>query len=235
MLLAALMPAISRPDISWHIGLDLANKYIWRGQDLTDRPVLQGVVELSAGRLTCGLWANMELTNVNDRSADISELDYYVAISDKLAHITAAQYSAGLIVYDFHGRSSDGGRTPDTIEAFFGLTLDLPLSPSMKAYLDQAQGIYICLSLAERLSIGLDLQANLGWATSNYNKYYWLLSENLFNDLQLKASYPINMGQWTLSPCISYVTLASSSIRSADVYNSDSSQFIVMFSIHRDL
>ena len=78
-------------------------KHIWRGQNLSDDPVLQPGVSASYNGLTAGIWGNMDLTNINGNSGDFSEVDYSLDYSGAIPGFEGAGYYVGVIYYDFPG------------------------------------------------------------------------------------------------------------------------------------
>ncbi|MHC4061299.1 MAG: hypothetical protein ACYSR4_04380 [Planctomycetota bacterium] len=76
---------------------------------------------------------------------------------------------------------------------------------------------------------------SLGRGSSSYNRFYWGLNSSKLNDLLLSASFPVEMGNWTVAPSVSYVTLVSSSIRDTDAYGTDSDFFVASIGISKSL
>jgi hypothetical protein len=141
-------------------------------------------------------------------------------------------YSVGLIYYDFPNTG-----LLDTTEAYLGLGLDLPLSPSVTWYLDldEAEGSYVSLgiehSVEEIFEIGPDIPvamqigASLGWGSGSYNKYYWGTDQTKLNDLVLSVSFGFEVAGWKIMPSVNYVTLVSDDIRDTDAYGTNSDFF----------
>jgi hypothetical protein len=231
--------AAAQDEMSLEITADYAGKYIWRGQNLTDDPVFQPGVSGAYGNLTLGIWGNLDLTNINDRSGDFSEIDYYLDWSDDLSNLEGLGYSVGLIYYDFPGSGAGGTRVPDTLEAYLGLNFDLPANPTITGYhdLDEAEGTYITLSVGHTIEqafelgpdvpVAVDLGATLGWASASYNDYYWGTEQSKINDLVLSVSFPFEVAGLTVTPNLNYVTLLSDDIRDTDAYGTDSDFFFV--------
>src|SRR4030042_708603 len=214
------------------VSFDYAGKYIWRGQNIDDEPVLQPALGVSCNGLTAKIWGNFELTNINGNSGDFSEVDYSLDYSGTLSGIEGIGYSIGLIYYDFPGTE-----TKDTTEIYSGLNLDFPLNPSVTIYhdIDEADGSYICLcagygieefiEISPDIPLGLDIGVSLGWGSGSYNKYYWGTDQSKLNDLAFSVSFPVEIKGWTLLPSLNYVTLLSDDIRNTDAYGSDSDFF----------
>jgi hypothetical protein len=207
-------------------------KYIWRGQNLDDDIVFQPGVSASYNGLTAGIWGNMELTKINDCRNEFTEFDYSLDYSSDVPGLSGVGYSVGLIYYNFPNTN-----VQDTLEAHCGFSFDLPLSPSVKWYLDldEAEGSYVSLgiehSIEEVFKIGPDVPvtmeagASLGWGSGSYNKYYWGTDQAKLNDLVLSASFPFEVAGWTVTPSVNYITLVSDDIRDTDAYGTSSDYF----------
>jgi hypothetical protein len=223
--------------IDVEVTADYFGKYIWRGQNIDDDPVLQPSISGGYRNLTATIWGNLELTNINDKSGDFSELDYSFDYSDMLPGIDGIGYSVGVIYYDFPSRAADGTKPPDTTELYWGLTFDLPLNPSVTAYhdVDEADGSYVSLAIIHsteaiarlgQTPIRMEIGASLGWGSSSYNRYYWGTDRSRMQDLAFLVSFPVQFASWTVIPSVNYVTLVSSDIRDTDAYGTDSDFFV---------
>jgi len=220
--------------IELEASVDFLSKYIWRGQNIDDDPVFQPGISAAYGNLNASIWGNLELTNINDKSGDFSELDYSLGYTGTLPSVDGVGYSIGVIYYDFPSSAADGNRTPDTTEVYWGLNFDVPLSPSVTIYhdVDEAEGSYVSLSaghnieniveLGPDIPVGMEINASLGWGSGSYNKYYWATDQSKFNDLAFSVSFPLEIAGWTVKPSLSYVTLLSDDIRDTDAYGTDS-------------
>jgi uncharacterized protein (TIGR02001 family) len=204
------------------VTFDFNSKYVWRGQNLVDDWVFQPGASKSFGDLTLGIWGSMDMTNQNDQSGNVTEVDYYADYSAALTE--GIGYSVGFIYYAFPQASND------TQEVYGGLSFDTFLSPSVTWYYDcdEVNGSYVAFGLGHSIELpegtpfGVDLGLNVGWADSNYNEYYWGVDDSAFNDLTLSVSFPMEIGGWSLTPSVSYVTLLDSDIRATDAYDSKS-------------
>jgi len=225
LLAISYSAALAEDRLGVEVATSFYGKYIWRGQNITDEPVFQPAVTLSRGPLSGGVWANMDLTNVNDQSGEFIEYDYWLDYSADLAE--GVGFSLGTIHYYFPG-------LPSTTELYWGLNFDLPLSPALTVYhdVDQVNGTYVNFGLShsiERIAelspevpIGLDLSASLGWGSASYNEGYWGIEDCKVNDMALSAGLPMQIAGWTVTPGINYITLLSDAIRKTDAFNKSS-------------
>ena len=81
---------MDKPAVSLDLAVDYFGKYILRGQNLDDDPVLQSNISVSYGKLTASLWSNFELTNINGNSSDFTEVDPALDYSNVLPGIDGA-------------------------------------------------------------------------------------------------------------------------------------------------
>ena len=227
---------LAESELEFEFTADYFDKYVWRGQNLTDEPAFQPGLSASYGGLTVSVWGSMDTTNINGNSGDFSEIDYSLDYSGDL--FEGVGYSVGAVYYDFPGTA-----TPDTTEVYWGLSFDLPLSPSVTVYhdVDEAEGTYIALGLghsiekigeiADGVPVGLELGASLGWGDSDYNLFYWGVDNSKMNDLTLSLSLSMEIVGWSVAPSLNYVTLLSDSIRATDSYDKSSDYFYAGISI----
>jgi len=231
--IVACLGTLTLADSAVELGVsaDFYGKYIWRGQNLDDDPVIQSAVSAAYKGFTASLWGNFETTNINGNSGDFSELDYSLDYSAALPGHEGIGYSVGVIYYDFPGTI-----LPRTTEIYAGLSLDATLNPSLTIYrdLDEADGTYVSLSISHSFenvidlngtTVGIDVGASLGWASKLYNKYYWTANQSKLNDLTLSVSLPMKIAGWSVAPSLNYVTLVSDDIRATDAYGTASDFF----------
>ena len=92
------------------------------------------------------------------------------------------------------------------------------------------------ITISDNISANLVLGASIGWANTEYNKWYWgnQAAGNRVNDLALKASLPFALpGGWSITPSISFITLADGAIRDTDTYATNSDYFVAGVSISK--
>lgn len=219
--------------IVFELTADLFSKYIWRGQNLNDDPVFQPGLSIGYGGLTAIIWGSLELTNINGNDCDFTEVEYTLDYSGDFPFVSSAGYSVGLINYDFPNTM-----TKDTTELYWGLSFELPASPSITFYhdLDEAEGTYISLGVGHSVEknvelwpsvpVGMEMGASIGWASGSYNKYYWTTDQSKLQDITISASFPLELLGWTMTPSLRYVTLVSNDIRDTDTYGTDSDFFL---------
>jgi hypothetical protein len=214
------------------ISADFYSKYIWRGQNVSDDYVFQPSVSLTIDKLTAGVWANVDLTSINNNSGEIIESDLFLEYSDSVGGLDGLGYKLGVINYHFPSVAGD------TTELYWGLSLpEVAFSPSVTVYhdIDVADGTYInfggsysiedCFEVSESLPVGMDFSASIGWGDSDYNNYYWGISDGKVNDLSLSLSFPMQIGEWAFAPSLNYVTILSDDVRKSDSFSKESDYF----------
>jgi hypothetical protein len=212
--------------VKFGLATDYYSKYIWRGQNIDDKSVLQPLISASAYGFTGSIWGNLDLTNKSqtapDNAWEFSEFDYTLDYSGKVPDVNWLNFSVGTIYYRF----PNTGFKPTT-EIYGGLSLDMPLSPSFKWYrdVDEIDGSYLqfgighffekIIEVNEKCYCGLQLGASVGWADSAYNNGYFGVDRNRFNDLTLSTGLCVQIDPWMVRPNINYSTMLSDAIREA--------------------
>jgi hypothetical protein len=237
MLAFTVESAMAEDDIEFGFSADYFTKYIWRGQNLTDGSVFQPGFSVGYKGFTASIWGNLEMTSVNDNSGEFTELDYTLDYTGAVPGIEGLSYSVGMIYYDFPNTAFEA-----TTEIYWGFSLDAPFNPSITVYhdVDEVDGTYVSLGfghsiekifeLGPDLPVGMELGASLGWGSSAYNEAYWGVSGGKMQDLALSVSFPVDIGGWSLSPSLNYVTLLSDSIRDT---GADSDMFFAGVSLSK--
>jgi hypothetical protein len=220
--------------VEFSLTADYFGKYVWRGQNLNDDPAFQPGLSASYKGLTAGVWGSLDTTDIHDNSGKFTEIDYYAGYSGDVPGVEGLGFSVGAIYYDFPNTAYEA-----TTELYWGLNLDIPLSPSVTFYhdIDEADGLYISAAISHTIDkivefgpeapVALELGASAGWANSSYNKYYWGVDESNANDLSLSAAFPFEISGWTIKPSLKYVMLISGDIKDADTYDTDNNIFYV--------
>jgi hypothetical protein len=226
---------------------DFNSKYVWRGQLLNDDFVFQPGATVTYKGFSFNAWGNMGLTEYNKGlgydSGEFTEWDFTLSYSGKFSPEGKLGYNIGMIHYQFPSSYLD------TTELFWGLTYDTFLNPTVTVYhdIDEAGGgIYAnfavshtvekVIKVTEKISADLVLGASLGWGNTEYNEWYWgtQSADSRLNDLVFKAALPFALpGDWSVTPSISFVTLADGNIRDSDMYSKSSDYFIAGVSISK--
>lgn len=238
ILIAACSQVIAA-DIEFEVTADFFSKYIWRGQNLNDDYAFQPGVSASFEGFTAGIWGSLDMTSYNDNSGEFTEYDYYLDYSNDMPGLEGVGYSVGVINYHFPSVAGD------TTEVYWGLSFDLPFSPSITIYhdIDQADGTYASFALehgfgtiaqlSPEVPVEMDFGISLGWGDSDYNSFYWGESSSGLNDLSFSLSFPTEICGWTFAPSVNYVTLVNSELRRTDAFRTESDYFFTGISLSK--
>ncbi|MCF7955266.1 MAG: hypothetical protein K9M75_05655 [Phycisphaerae bacterium] len=225
--------------IDFGISADFVSKYIWRGQNLNDDYAFQPGVTASYAGFTAGAWGSLDMTDISGNSGEFTEIDYSLDYSGEIEGMEGLSYSVGIINYHFPGLVGD------TTEVYWGLALDMPLSPSVTVYhdIDQADGTYASFGIEHSfgtiadlgggVEVGMDFSASLGLGDEDYNNFYWGTTDGGLNDLALSMSFPFEIAGFTVAPSINYVTLVDGGIRATDSFAQSSDYFFTGFSLSK--
>ena len=230
VLLSMVASAQAEDKISFDVSADYFGKYIWRGQNLSDDPVFQPGASLGWNGFTFAWWGSVDTTKINGKSGEFTEHDWSLDYSGDVPFIDGVGFSVGVINYYFPTVDTAG----ETTEVYWGFGFDLPLSPTVTVYhdVDEIKGTYASFGLSHSIEkiaeltpdmpIGMEIGASLGWGSASYNKGYWgsTIDSDKLNDLALSLAFPVEIGGWTVTPSLNYVTLVNGSIRKTDTFNS---------------
>ena len=225
------LAAAAEPAVVSEISLDYYSKYIWRGQNLNNSDVLQPALSVSAYGFTASVWSNLDLTDKSQtapgNSGNFSEFDFTLDYSSSIRGMDKVAYSLGVIYYRFP-------HTPytPTVEVYGTVQLDLVATPFISWYRDLAEvdGSYLqagvghtigkIVVINERCYCDLAAGASLGWGSAGYNRGYFGMAKDHFNDFSVSASLPFSFGAWTIELSIHYSTMLNDAIAAA-VYQKD--------------
>lgn len=229
-LLAICSQAVA--GISGYGDLTFNTKYVWRGINSVDDPVLQPSVWLSCCGFTGGVWGSVELTDVNEvpggdeRAMKFTEVDLYLSYTTQLG---PACVTAGIGDYIYPNTDYNS-----TAEVSLVAALDLPLYPVISLYRDirEADGFYASLGVSqaipgvwqpsEEVSVSAPvLSASAGYGNSYHNAFYYWYPEAAPADLTLNAIVPVSIGSsLSVTPAVHYAMLLDGEIK--DLFEEDS-------------
>jgi hypothetical protein len=205
MILLCSIATFAEDELNFNLSTDFYSQYVWRGQSVTDDPVIQPTISASYKNLTFSSWGNLETTKVNDNRWKFTETDFTIDYSSYFSkEMPKIGYSFGLINYDFPNTDFD-----NTTELYAGINVEMFLNPYMKVFrdIDEVDGTYVSVGVSESLVWGLEGAASLGWGDRGYNDSYWSKSSSRVNDLVLSISRPIEFKGMEITPSLSYISL----------------------------
>ena len=241
MLLTFADPAAALGPVDASAGLGLFSKYVWRGQALTDDPVLQPEVSADIMGFGFDIWGNMDLTDYHTTAEDpdglagqMNEIDYTLRYG---ASFPFLQLGAGLIHYTYPNLDIDS-----TTELYVAAAANILFSPSVSIYydIDEIDGGYVQIGASHSLPLSpmtnLDLAAALGYGSEDYvNGYFsgYLPQEKALTslgsgptDLALTASIPWHpLPVVDITPSVTYTTLLGDAKDAVDGAGADKDAF----------
>lgn len=212
--------------IDLELDFTFASKYVWRGANLTNDPVLQPSITLAYKGFSLNVWGNMDLTDINDQEFKFNEADYTLEYAHTFNKLKLA---GGFIFYDFPNTDAKS-----TMEFYVGVGLDVLLSPTLKIYrdIDEADGWYLNLEVSHSFKFSkiasLDLGLALGWGDENFHNFNHGALQAGLGDLVFKVAVPIKINNWfSITPSAFYSTLITSELRDAQA---EPDNFVLAFS-----
>jgi hypothetical protein len=222
MVLSTAPLAMAEDDVTFGVAADFFNKYVWRGQNVVDDWVMQPSASVGYKGFTGSIWANSDITGDVVDDWEFNEIDYAIDYSNKIPGQETFGFSAGLIYYDFPNTAFEA-----TSEVYGGLNADVFLSPAVKWFydFDEAEGSYIQFSLGHTIEkifswteenyCDVALGASVGYATDNYNDFYFGVDDGAFNDVTFSVGLPLCFGSLTIKPSVAYSMMIDDDIRDA--------------------
>jgi len=223
-------------------GLDLSvlSSYVFRGQVLNDKAVVQPSLTVSKSGFALNTWANYNLDGSysGDNEHEFSELDLTASYSKRVGPVNLG---VGVVQYTFPNQVltvSDETTTtqtayPATREVYVSVGLpDVVLAPTLTVYrdFDTIAGFYATLALSQSFKVtekaSVVVSASVGAGDKDYNQGYFGQDKTALNDVVFGLALLITATDClTIKPAIGYVFLPDSSISDAadEVYgNKDS-------------
>lgn len=148
-------PAQGQDEKSWSldVGVDYADKYLFRGVILTgDEEILVPHAALSVGNLNLyyyGYFGKIEGSGSDYGETDLG-IDYGIPLGDK------ATLTLGAVTYLYNGDTERDLSFLDTYEAYGILSFDTFLSPTLSYFrdLDEVEGGYATFALSHEIPLG---------------------------------------------------------------------------------
>ncbi len=132
-LLCCNMGMLKAEDVQVEVttGVDLVNRYIWRGLEFGGAPSIQPTLAVSVGPVELGSWAAYTMSN---QSTDADEIDFWLGISHQFensisvsALVTDYYFpNTGIDFFNFNNYDDEDGPGAHTLE--FGLAVTGPES-----------------------------------------------------------------------------------------------------------
>lgn len=183
----------SEAGLSGTVDIDFASQYIWRGLEYNRQAVVQPLIRLNDSGFEVEVRGNLDLTGSNENRGKFTEWNYRAGLAKRTQD---TQVGLFYTYYDFPENSRS-----KTQELALELTLGFPAYLSTDLYwdFDRANGFYWKTSLGYIWEIGILSiipEVGIGFATKNYQKYYFDVDQNslLDADASLKLELEIVSG-----------------------------------------
>ncbi len=198
---------------------DYFSKYVWRGLLLTDGSVFQPSVTADYAGFSFNVWASMDWVDANDNQGQINELDFTAGYGWEVDRFSLA---AGLVHYTFPHTDY-----AVTTELYWGVGVDAPLAPSVIVSwdVDQANGLYVTFDIShsvdiplrsEVVALGVEFAAGTAFGSSNYNEYYYGVTDTRFTDFHVGITVPMTIrDHWSFAATTGYSAIINSEIKEA--------------------
>ncbi len=212
------------------VGVDaealVVSKYVWRGLEVNEDPVLQPALTVTYGGFSFNLWGNMDLTDFGEdecvytsdcesRAGQFTEIDLTLDYSRSFEKITLG---AGIISYQF----PNWDESEDTHEVYLALAYDCLLAPALTIYydFDEVDGFYANFAVSHSFAInneaGIELAASIGYGDSDYNEAYFGVDDNAVVDINCSVALPYQVtDKITITPVLNLTSLVDSDLRDA--------------------
>ncbi|MFH1877294.1 MAG: hypothetical protein ABH883_00600 [Candidatus Omnitrophota bacterium] len=225
------------PEVS--VSTSFMTKYIWRGWNLGDEPVMQTDASVSKWGLTLDVWTNYSLNDEKDRDGgryqEFTEIDYTIdytfnvgEMSEKFGMESPEIFkplglSAGYIYYTFPNVDWDD-KYFDSHEVYFGCSYDILLQPSFTWYWDVdsgkgnsdggGDGSYFLFGISHTFDLKESgISATFGVTTSIIDEQWTNKSGWGDTNFSCEVSIPL-LNYFSITPSVNY-----SLIGDRDVYN----------------
>ncbi|MBI5189407.1 MAG: hypothetical protein HZA22_01845 [Nitrospirae bacterium] len=208
--------------LSYGADLGFFSSYVSRGLTYSEDPVLQPNAWVTYKDVTASVWGNVDMTDYNGMAGDLYELDYGLDYSVDAGDF---ELSAGALYYSYP-HIEDG----DTAEAYVGLGYHAPLHPILTVYYDfwRGDGFYGLLTIGHGIPLpevagreaSLELSAQVGLGSKDYNAYNYGSDHTAFTDVVLTASLPVSVADHvSVAPSVSWSSVLDRTIRTKNSHS----------------
>jgi hypothetical protein len=180
--------------------LEVAGKYVFRGQVMNDRPVLQGALATALptrddGAVLLRAWTNVDLAGSTGRAwfddghgGEPTEIDLSLGYGRRIGPVDVA---VGVLRYEWPNHERFPFQPfPSTTEVFARIDVDAGVvAPALEVHhdLEDANGVYVRpalrgqMPLADRLT--LELEAFVGWSDQDHSRWLYRRPDNAISDV----------------------------------------------------
>lgn len=219
------------PSVSVDAEALVVSKYVWRGLEINEDPVLQPSMTVAYGGFSFNVWGNMDLTDFGEdeciytsdcesRAWQFTEIDLTLDYTHSFDKFTVG---AGVISYQF----PNWDESEDTHEVYLAMSYDCLLAPGLTIYydFDEVEGFYANFSLGHSFAIndkvGIDLSGSIGYGDSDYNEAYFGVDDGALVDVNCSIAIPYQVtDKISISPVLTLSSIVDSDLRDSVESNS---------------
>jgi hypothetical protein len=180
--ISAIAPASQQLPITITADVPYYSKYVWRGINVINDPVIQPSINLAFQGWNLNLWGNYDINNAKR----FNEYDVTLNYSQPFAQ---GSWTLGYIDYAFPGAALSHTRE------FYGqLNFGQSWNPYIATYfdVDEADGIYAKIGGSNSFPTefgDIVLHGWLGYGDKKYNNFYYANNEAALADFGLEATW----------------------------------------------
>ncbi|MCX6995762.1 MAG: hypothetical protein NTV49_01425 [Kiritimatiellaeota bacterium] len=222
--------------VTGELDLPIHSAYVWRGQVLNTKAVVQPSLTVSQYGFSLNTWANYNINSTyhsygDGNKQDFSQINLTASYATTVGPASCPiALGGGIIQYEFPNQTQAlstnglGRAAPGTREVYAALGLpSLPLAPKLQVNydVDAVNGFYANLGISQSLEllkdkVALTARAALGAGSKKNNEAYYAQSQTSLVDAMLGLALPITLPSgWSLTPAAQYNFLPNSTIRTA--------------------
>jgi hypothetical protein len=209
---ACVFSSEGRPTVD--VNLQAASEYVFRGQVMTERPVLQAETLVQAptadgGTASVAAWGNLDLTDhVGEawfdpgHGGEFTQTDFQAAYGRSFGEVDA---SLGIRYYGWpNNETFPFAPFPSTSELFLRVGSDLDgFRPAVIAHydIDEVESLYVLAEVMRDVpfskTVRLELRAALGWSDDRHSAWLYRTPGSAFSDLGASVVLVVDLDEIT--------------------------------------
>lgn len=203
------------------LDMSYCSKYVWRGINIVDDPVLQPYISLAYKDFTGKIWFNFDLTDENNHKGKVTEIDYSLEYNKDFSFLCGEQkFTLGIIYYEYPNTHDH-----PTTEIYVGVQRSMLLKPTLTYYQDieEVHGWYLNAAVSHTFekvikskdfNISAEVSASIAYGSRKNNHFYYGVNNYAFADADLSVALPFEIYKNLIfRPSLNGSTLVNSEIR----------------------
>jgi hypothetical protein len=204
------------PDALIGGNLGVYSRYVWRGIQFDDKPVLQTDLWMEVHGISAVFWGNMSLTDESDEfEGQFNEWDVYISFPVKSVEYLTLGGEIDYLSFP----SSSGAQGASTAEVSAWISGNILTSPKLQVFWDvwQYHGLYANLSLSHGIEFGpglLNMCGGIGWGNDEHNVQAGVPQAGGLLDMLVQATYIMPISEaLSITPGINFSSILQGDIR----------------------